>query len=145
MKPTHFTPLLMIMAIAFAVFLADCGGSEDSSGDDENTNGYIPMEDPPQYKLSYLGGDYDALCVQAHGEGFISFLVEDEDSYLCLETCSKNGKQRGICEAVENVHYGLIDITTIETCTKVDGKKVYIKTEYQHCNHACTEDGTACD
>ena len=143
----------VFVVLLSAAVLSACGGSEDD-GDDleyESVNGYVPMEVPTKdYHYHYLGTesgvDYDAKCESDYGRGFISFLMdEDEGKYVCLEQCSRVGARRSSCETVNNVHYGIIDVTSIWACTKTDGKKVWRADEFLHCQHACNETWTYCD
>ena len=149
-------PLILLTLLGAATLpgCSDDGDTQNQSGNDtygnDSTYGYVEMEEPTIPKLSYLGmdgsTDYDAKCVQEHGDGYLSFLMLDEDNaFACFESCKKTGSNKGFCELVDNVHYGMISINTVYNCEEVDGKKIYLPSEYQHCNHDCNESKNACD
>ena len=140
MKLKHFGfGCLAILAFVFT-----------SCGDD--SHGYVEMEDPePACPMTYLGVsgnyDYDEICAEDYGEGYLSFnIIEDgKEKYACREMCSSLGSKKGECSLVNNVHYGLTYINEVFKCQNVDGKQVYMPYAYQHCNHACNSKANACD
>ena len=113
--------------------------------------GYVPMENQQENAtFTYIGTsggiDYDAKCFSEHGSDYLSFIPSyAPDQYTCLRTCKKRGTTDSTCLTVDNVHYGVIDMTIVYKCEEFDGKLVYVESEYQHCNNACTSDLTECN
>ena len=131
---------------------ADLDGDQiggDASFPEEGPNGSRPMA-VEQKDFAYLGQqdgiDYDALCAESYGTGWLSFFDLDQtDKYVCLESCTSKDQMKSECDTIDNVHYGVIDITSIYRCTEIDQKRVFLVTDYLHCNHACNSSNTTCD
>ena len=145
---TNWTYLAILFSL-FGLLFVSCSDSDSDEEEDvpvpESVNGFVEMEDPDNSTLTYPNNpNDDAQCIQEHGKGYLSFTIAVTEKE-CLESCKKLGKQKGICEDIDNIHYGKISVNTIHTCTEISGKKIYMPTQYQHCNHACNEFNSGCD
>ena len=78
------------------------------------------------------------VCVDALGQ--TGYCVEDDGRASCADPCDEPGKTRSQCydDETSNRSY-----TVIETCTDIDGHRVFVETAREHCLY-CQNDYAAC-